>query len=387
MHNAGVVCIAVPLFVLAASPLVRGDDERRDQGPGKPASAWTDVAPRRIEMIKPGTEIGDDPPRGWSHLVLLAKPRIGVGDVHAIPKTAIHYGSMFSFTMLANVRVEGNASGDRQRYFLERVAIGMATNVQGRNVIVTSEQTSGGDFGFIGRAVMRENDRILGSDIRQVAHANDGRARCQCGCLEKQSAPADGDAPCHRRRASNRAVDGLHLASLARRPRPLRSGGKRRSDASAADARRPGSERQLTQIHARHPLRRRFRPGPRAPGNAGEIQQVAVNLGCYAPVHVRDRIEPRKRASSQVCPAGTASQSRQCSATVIGDLWEFRRVVAGRLGGPVNRGLGESIGARHGLPRTDTVPAPHPPRSAAAGLSQPCSRYQIPVCLSPSARS
>lgn len=169
MQNAGVVRIAVPLLVLAASPLVRGDDERREEARGNPAAAWTDVTPRRIEMIKPGTEIGDESPRGWSHLVLLAKPRIGVGDVDAIPKTAIHYGSMFSFTILANVRAEGSADGDNKRYFLERVAIGMATSVQGRNLIVTSEQTSGADVGFIGRAVMKENDRILGTDVRQVA--------------------------------------------------------------------------------------------------------------------------------------------------------------------------------------------------------------------------
>jgi len=122
-----------------------------------------------VESIKPGTQIGDEPPRGWSHLVLLAKPRIGVGDVDAIPKSAIHFGSMFSFTILANVVPERTADAEEKRYFLQRVAIGMATNVQGRNLIVTSDQTFGADVGFIGRAVMRENERILSSDMRQVA--------------------------------------------------------------------------------------------------------------------------------------------------------------------------------------------------------------------------
>jgi len=131
--------------------------------------AWTDVTPRRVEWIKPGTQIGAPPPSGWSHLVLLAKPRIGVGDVDAIPKAAIHYGSMFSFTILANVAPERTAAGEGERYFLERVAIGMATNVKGRNLIVTSDQTFGADVGFIGRTVMRENERMLSSDVRQVA--------------------------------------------------------------------------------------------------------------------------------------------------------------------------------------------------------------------------
>jgi hypothetical protein len=169
MHSMDVCRILAPLLVLAISPLVRGDDAQRAESPSTRAAAWTDVTPRRLQWIKPGTQIGEGPPQGWSHLVLLAKPRIGVGDVDAIPKSAIHYGSMFSFTVLANVRTEGKADADEKRYFLERVAIGMATNVQGRNLIVTSDQTFGADVGFIGRAVMRENERILSSDMRQVA--------------------------------------------------------------------------------------------------------------------------------------------------------------------------------------------------------------------------
>ncbi|MGO9466347.1 MAG: hypothetical protein ACLQVF_19575 [Isosphaeraceae bacterium] len=169
MHRMDVCRILAPLLVLAISPRVRGDDGQRDLAPGTRAAAWTDVTPRRVQWIKPGTQIGDAPPQGWSHLVLLAKPRIGVGDVDAIPKAAIHFGSMFSFTVLANVRTEGKGDAEEKRYFLEHVAIGMATNVQGRNLIVTSDQTFGADVGIIGRAVMRENDRILSSDMRQVA--------------------------------------------------------------------------------------------------------------------------------------------------------------------------------------------------------------------------
>jgi len=169
MHSMDVCRILAPVLVLAINPLVRGDDARREEATGTRPAAWTDVTPRRVQMIKPGTQIGDTPPQGWSHLVLLAKPRIGVGDVDAIPKSAIHFAGMFSFTILANVRSEGNGDAEKKRHFLERVAIGMATDVQGRNLIVTSDQTFGADVGFIGRAVMRENDRILSSDMRQVA--------------------------------------------------------------------------------------------------------------------------------------------------------------------------------------------------------------------------
>jgi len=169
MHSMDVCRILAPLLVLAICPLVRGDDARRAEAAGTRAAAWTDVTPHRVEWIKPGTQIGDGPPRGWSHLVLLAKPRIGVGDVDAIPKSAIHFGSMFSFTIVANVRPDGKTDAEEKRYYLERVGIGMATNVQGRNLIVTSDQTFGADVGFIGRAVMRENERILSTDMRQVA--------------------------------------------------------------------------------------------------------------------------------------------------------------------------------------------------------------------------
>src|SRR5262249_23644511 len=73
------------------------------------------------------------------------------------------------FSILANVRAEGTAEGSQKRYYLERVAIGMSTDVNGRNMVVTSDQTAGADVGLIGRAVMRENDRILTTDFRQIA--------------------------------------------------------------------------------------------------------------------------------------------------------------------------------------------------------------------------
>jgi hypothetical protein len=158
-----------PLVVLATGPAAFGDDARRGEAPAKRGAAWTDVAPRRVEWIKPGTQIAEGPPRGWSHLVLLGKPRIAAGDVDAIPKTAIHYASMFSFAIVANVRSDGKGEAEPKRYWLERVAIGMTTDVQGRNLIVTADQTFGADVGFIGRAVMRENDQILATDMRQVA--------------------------------------------------------------------------------------------------------------------------------------------------------------------------------------------------------------------------
>ena len=52
---------------------------------------------------------------------------------------------------------------------LDKVAIGMALNINGRNVIADSENTFGADLGIIGRAVLAENEKILKTDFRQVA--------------------------------------------------------------------------------------------------------------------------------------------------------------------------------------------------------------------------
>jgi hypothetical protein len=159
----------IALFlILGMSPDARTDDGSSAAPKGNGASR-VDVATRSLGWIKPGTVIGNGPPAGWTHLVLFAKPRIGVGDVDAIPRSATRYAGMFSFVIVANVVPESNSDGAEPRYYLQRLAIGTATNVKGRNIIVTSEQTFGADVGFIGRTVMQENEKMIRNDLRQVA--------------------------------------------------------------------------------------------------------------------------------------------------------------------------------------------------------------------------
>src|SRR4051812_5807154 len=50
--------------------------------------AAVDLRRRPLDEIAPGTVIGESSAQGWSHLVLIATPRLGVGDVNAIPRTA-----------------------------------------------------------------------------------------------------------------------------------------------------------------------------------------------------------------------------------------------------------------------------------------------------------
>src|SRR5947208_16109447 len=65
-----------------------------------------DVQPRPLERIAAGTVIGEGAPKGWTHLVHFIKPRIGSGDVDAVPKMAVKFASMFMLATLANVTAE-----------------------------------------------------------------------------------------------------------------------------------------------------------------------------------------------------------------------------------------------------------------------------------------
>jgi hypothetical protein len=159
-------------LMLVAWPAAEGaSDIDSPPAPERPrrsagASAAVDLRPQPLRSIAPGTVIPDTAPQGWTHLVLIATPRIGAGDIEAIPRTALRYSSMPRFTILANVRSYSQDS--RTSYYLDRFAIGTALEIGGRNVIATSEQTFGKDVGFIGRRILQENDTILKNDFRQV---------------------------------------------------------------------------------------------------------------------------------------------------------------------------------------------------------------------------
>lgn len=126
-----------------------------------------DVQPRPMAMIPPGTEIGDGPPRGWSNLIMQCRPRLGAGDVDSVPKFATQYTAIFLFTVLANVRQTPSA-GDSPSYYLDKVAIGGAVDLDQKTVIATSEQTFGKDLGIIGRRVFQESENAIVNEIRQV---------------------------------------------------------------------------------------------------------------------------------------------------------------------------------------------------------------------------
>ena len=154
------VALAVCCGVAAFASTATAQDRPKPAASNRPV----DVQPRPMEAIPPGTVIGDKVPQGWTDLILLAKPRIGLGDVAQAPEMATSYSRMFLFAILARVR--GDA---RDGYLLDKVAIGLAMNVEGRNVVADAENAAGADLGMIGRRVLAENERILKEDARRVA--------------------------------------------------------------------------------------------------------------------------------------------------------------------------------------------------------------------------
>jgi hypothetical protein len=71
---------------------------------------------------------------------------------------------MFKFTVLANVA----RRRDGQGFYLEKVARGFATNVRGKEIIITGRQTLGANLGVFGPRILDENEKILDEDVRQV---------------------------------------------------------------------------------------------------------------------------------------------------------------------------------------------------------------------------
>lgn len=124
-----------------------------------------DLQKRPLDRIPVGTVIAQQPPRGWSNLVLFAIPTLTREDERDAPRTASHYAQMFKFTVLANVARRANGKAP---FYLERVARGFATTVDGKQVIISGRDTLGASLGLFGRRILDENEKILDEDVQQV---------------------------------------------------------------------------------------------------------------------------------------------------------------------------------------------------------------------------
>jgi hypothetical protein len=131
-------------------------------------AAMIDVRPRAMPRIEAGTVIGEQAPLGWTHLVLHAVPRVAEGDVEKVSSTVASLASSFHLTVLA--RVDRRPGETPPRYELRNVAIGLAMNISGKEVIVTSDSQKalGAGLNFMDRRALAENEASL-DRARQVA--------------------------------------------------------------------------------------------------------------------------------------------------------------------------------------------------------------------------
>jgi hypothetical protein len=132
-------------------------------GAGSRAAADVDLESKPLPRIPPGTVIGKTAPAGWSNFIMMAVPTISKEDLRDAPKLATHYAQMFKFTLLA--QTEKSKDG----YRLKTLARGFAMSVRGREIIVESKRTFGGDLGAFGSRILADNEKAIDTDFPQVA--------------------------------------------------------------------------------------------------------------------------------------------------------------------------------------------------------------------------
>jgi hypothetical protein len=128
--------------------------------PSDPGRSSYSVIPQRIEQIAPGTIVGEEAPKGWSHLVIKSYLRPSGGDAAKLSETTRRLASFLITVMVAGaqkVEVDGQV-----RYRLSRLAVGLGTRIDGQDVIIspTSQKRLGADLGFLARIVLaKANER------------------------------------------------------------------------------------------------------------------------------------------------------------------------------------------------------------------------------------
>lgn len=119
------------------------------------SNAAYDVRPRAIQMVPPGTIVGDKPPPGWSHLVIKSRPLCNGGDVEDVAKRYVKLASLFDNVILANVvPLDG-------RWSIRNIAVGSTTPIRDRDVVVAPGQTKklGAHLSMLAELLLNEIDR------------------------------------------------------------------------------------------------------------------------------------------------------------------------------------------------------------------------------------
>lgn len=113
-----------------------------------------ELSEKPVAGIRPGTVIGDAPPKNWSHLVSKSQPRAAKGDLNDVPQLTVSMAKLLSVSIVANVDVVN--VGERSLYRLERAALGLGTKINSQDVIINSDTQSqlGAKLGIVARTVL-----------------------------------------------------------------------------------------------------------------------------------------------------------------------------------------------------------------------------------------
>jgi hypothetical protein len=140
------------LGVTSAFLPARGDDARTEAGRARRA---------KLVPIAPGTVVGDQPPRTWSHLVIKSIPRLASGNLGTLPRSAFRTATLFRTVILADV---GRSADDPARFVLRRVGIGLCVPDPPKgDVVVRSSRLEvlGVSLGMVERFVLRTAEAEL----------------------------------------------------------------------------------------------------------------------------------------------------------------------------------------------------------------------------------
>jgi hypothetical protein len=132
-----------------------------------PADESVDVRPHELPRIEPGTVIPPKP-AGGTRIVLHSVPRVTEGDIAKVPSSLSRLVSLFHLTILADVVPDPSIKP--AHYRLTRVAVGLATETKGREMIVSTKTLGqfGPKLGFVERSSLAGNEASLDQAL-QVA--------------------------------------------------------------------------------------------------------------------------------------------------------------------------------------------------------------------------
>jgi hypothetical protein len=119
-----------------------------------------DLTARHPGELPAGTVVGSSAPEGWSHLVIKSLPRVHPRDRDKLLGFAADKASWMFTAFVADVEPE--TIGQRSRYKLRAVALGLGATVNGRDIILKpdSGKEIGANLGPIEREILTKGYEV-----------------------------------------------------------------------------------------------------------------------------------------------------------------------------------------------------------------------------------